>query len=275
MVQKIIHYCWFGGNELPNDAKRCIESWKKYCPDYEIIRWDESNFNIKICDYVSEAYSMKKWAFVSDYARFWILYNFGGVYLDTDVELVASIDDILENGPFMGCENDYSIFDGSFDESYAINSGLGLGLEKSMPIIKELLEDYNSSKFIKSDGSCDLDYTVVKRVTKLMMKYGYKNKLNVIQNISGITIYTKDYFCPLDYRTGQLVFTNNTRSIHHYTESWVNDRQKKINKLLYKYRDNPKMAKLKVMPYIFINKIEELGIIGTVEYIIKKKIKCL
>ena len=104
VIPKIIHYCWFGGNELSELAKKCISSWRKYCPDYEIIEWNESNFDINLCQYVREAYKEKKWAFVSDYARFWILYNFGGIYMDTDVELIKSIDDLVEYGSYMGCE---------------------------------------------------------------------------------------------------------------------------------------------------------------------------
>ena len=98
VIPKIIHYCWFGGNELSELAKKCISSWRKYCPDYEIIEWNESNFDINLCQYVREAYKEKKWAFVSDYARFWILYNFGGIYMDTDVELITSIDGLVEYG---------------------------------------------------------------------------------------------------------------------------------------------------------------------------------
>ena len=104
MIPKIIHYCWFGGNPLPELAIKCIESWKKYLPDYEIKEWNESNFDINCCAYVREAYEAKKWAFVSDYARFWILYQHGGLYFDTDVELIKSIDDLIVKGAFMGCE---------------------------------------------------------------------------------------------------------------------------------------------------------------------------
>ena len=104
MIPKIIHYCWFGGNPLPEDAKKYIESWRKYCPGYEIKEWNESNFDINCCDYVREAYEAKKWAFVSDYARFYILYQYGGLYFDTDVEMIRPLFSILQKGSFMGME---------------------------------------------------------------------------------------------------------------------------------------------------------------------------
>ena len=104
MIPKIIHYCWFGGNPLPELAMKCIESWRTYFPDYEIKEWNEDNFDVNIIPYTKEAYENKKYAFVSDYARFWILYNHGGIYFDTDVEVIKKMDDIIEKGSFMGCE---------------------------------------------------------------------------------------------------------------------------------------------------------------------------
>ena len=106
MIPKVIHYCWFGGNPLPASAKKCIASWRKYLPDYEIKEWNESNFDVNIIPYTAEAYKAKKYAFVSDYARFWILYKYGGLYFDTDVEVIKNMDDIIAKGAFMGCENE-------------------------------------------------------------------------------------------------------------------------------------------------------------------------
>ena len=105
MIPKTIHYCWFGGNPLPEMAIKCIESWKKFLPDYEIKQWDESNFDVNMIPYAAEAYKAKKYAFVSDFARFWILYNYGGLYFDTDVEVIKPMDNIIAKGPFMVCEN--------------------------------------------------------------------------------------------------------------------------------------------------------------------------
>ena len=104
MIPKIIHYCWFGRNPLPESAIKCINSWKKFFPDYEIKEWNEDNFDVNIIPYTKEAYEAKKYAFVSDYARFWILYHHGGLYFDTDVEVIKAMDDIIELGPFMGVE---------------------------------------------------------------------------------------------------------------------------------------------------------------------------
>ena len=131
MIPKIIHYCWFGGNEIPEHDKKCIESWKKYCPDYKIIRWDESNYDYKKNSYMREAYEAKKWGFVPDYARLDIVYEHGGIYLDTDVELVKNIDELLEHKAYMGFE-----VGGEF-----VSPGLGFGAEKNFPLFKKMMEE--------------------------------------------------------------------------------------------------------------------------------------
>ena len=132
-IPKVIHYCWFGKGEMPKLAKKCIKSWKKYCPDYEIICHNEDNFDCFQNRYMSEAYQAKKWAFVSDYARLKIIYDNGGIYLDTDVEIIKPIDDLLRNKGFMG-----------FDEKGIVATGLGFGAEKGNEIIGEFLKDYNN-----------------------------------------------------------------------------------------------------------------------------------
>ena len=124
MIPKKIHYCWFGGNPLPALAKRCISSWKKYLPDYEIIEWNESNYDVHKIPYISEAYNAKKYAFVSDYARFDILYNHGGLYFDIDVEVLDSLDDIIKDGPFMGIEQPKR----GHEDNIFVAPGLGLGV---------------------------------------------------------------------------------------------------------------------------------------------------
>lgn len=129
MIPKVIHYCWFGRNELPEKAKQCIESWKKFCPDCEIREWNEQNFDLNCCDYVREAYQAKKWAFVSDYARFQILYNYGGMYFDTDVEVIRSLDDLQNKGPYIGFEEGKRTHTGM---NYQVNPGLGLACEPRM-----------------------------------------------------------------------------------------------------------------------------------------------
>lgn len=214
MIPKIIHYCWFGGNPLPPLAKKCIASWKKFFPDYEIKEWNESNFDINIIPYTKEAYEAKKYAFVSDYARFWILYHHGGLYFDTDVEVIKNMDNIIAKGPFMGREE--IIRPG-------VNPGLGLGVNPGLGLYKEIIEKYSTLHFINQDGSLN-QTTIVTYTTELLCNHGLKT-INTIQNIAGISIYPKEYFCPKDYRTGKLTITDNSVSIHHYTESWKTNRQ--------------------------------------------------
>lgn len=208
VIPKRIHYCWFGGKPLNQLGEKCLASWKKYFPDYEIVEWNESNFDVNCCQYVKEAYEAKKWAFVSDYARFKILYDQGGVYFDTDVEVIKSFDDILEKGNFMGCENKVS----------AVNPGLGLAVAPGLSLIKEILEDYEKDSFLNSDGSLDLT-TIVTRTTNILKRHGLQN-INEIQTVAEIDIYPVDYFCPIDMSSGKLVITKNTHSIHRYAGSW-------------------------------------------------------
>ncbi len=207
MIPKKIHYCWFGGNPLPPLAVKCIESWKKYLPEYDIIEWNESNFDVNCIDYVREAYEAKKWAFVSDYARFKILYKQGGVYFDTDVEVIKDMSHIINAGAFMGFETDT-----------ASNPGLGLAAAPGLGLYKEILEDYECSHFKKEDGTLDLT-TIVERTTNFLNLHGLQ-QIPGIQTICGINIYPKDYFNPIDMSTGRLIITDNTVSIHHYMASW-------------------------------------------------------
>lgn len=205
MIPKIIHYCWFGGNPLPEDAKRCIDSWKKFFPDYEIKEWNEHNFDINCCAYVKEAYAEKKWAFVSDYARFWILYHEGGVYFDTDVEVIRDMSALIKRGSFMGCE-----------VSNECNPGLGLAAAPGLDLYQELLEHYETIHFSHNGNMTE---TVVGHTTKLLKRHGWKGN-GTIEEVSGVYIYPPEYFCPMDYKTGKLNITENTYSIHWYTASW-------------------------------------------------------
>ena len=140
MIPKVIHYCWFGGNPLPELAKKCIESWKKFCPDYQIIEWNESNFDLNINTYVKEAYTAEKWAFVSDVARLYALVNYGGIYMDTDVEVLKPLDDILNFKAVSG-----------FETKERIPTGM-MACEKGHPLFEEFLREYNEAHFIKNDG---------------------------------------------------------------------------------------------------------------------------
>ena len=207
MIPKKIHYCWFGGNPLPQSAIECIESWKKFLPEHQIIEWNESNFDVNCCDYVKEAYSAKKWAFVSDYARFKILYEHGGLYFDTDVEVIKPFDAIVAAGAFMGHE-----------EKIDVNPGLGLGAPAGLALYQEIMESYHSRHFINPDGSLNLT-TVVDYTTQILLAHGLRSS-DVIEEVAGIRIYPRDYFCPMNYDTGEISITPNTHSIHHYSASW-------------------------------------------------------
>ena len=258
-IPKIIHYCWFGGKPLPELALKCIESWKKYCPDYEIKCWDETNFDINCCEYVREAYEAKMWAFVSDYARFKILYENGGVYFDTDVELIKPIDDIVEKGSFMGLEES--------SETY-IASGLGLAANSGLGLMKEIIDDYHNSHFERSEtGSYE---TVVARVTKIILKHG-DIRQDRINEVAGITVYPPEFFCPLNYYTGEMKITENTRSIHHYFASWVPPENRAIlnikKKLCNKGRIRKFIGNIIIFVLKIINKLKTLGIKGSAKYI--------
>ncbi len=224
MIPKKIHYCWFGGNPLPPLAVKCIDSWKKHLPDYEIIEWNESNFDVKCNDYVREAYEAKKWAFVSDYARFKILYEQGGLYFDTDVEVIKNMAHIINEGAFMG-----------FETNEDVNPGLGLAAEPRSELYKELLDDYAQSHFKKEDGSLDLT-TIVQRTTGILKNHGLQTA-DKIQSVCGISIYPKDYFNPIDMESGRLIITDNTVSIHHFMASWETKKnvfRGKVYKFIYR-----------------------------------------
>lgn len=226
MIPKIIHYCWFGGNPLPEDAKKCIASWKKFCPEYEIKEWNESNFDLNACDYIKEAYAAKKWAFVSDYARFAILYQYGGLYFDTDVEIIRPIDDLIQKGPFMGLEK---------DAASQANPGLGLAAAPGLGLYKELIDIYHQEHFVNAQRASE-QKTVVQYTTELLVRKGLRQTPG-IQCIDGIYIYPKEYFNPYDHNSGKIEITENTRSIHHYAASWCDHasvRRGKIYKKLYK-----------------------------------------
>lgn len=219
MIPKVIHYCWFGKNPLSELALKCIASWKKFFPDYEIKEWNENNFDLDCCDYVREAYAAKKWAFVSDYARFWILYTYGGLYFDTDVEVINDMSDIIEKGAFMGCEiSDNSVC------GIGVNPGLGLGTKPGLSLYKEILDSYNGGHFFNNNGTCNYT-TIVERTTNILEQHGFVN-INVIQEVADIFIYPKEYFCPMDYTTGKLQITDKSRTIHWYDASWFDERMK-------------------------------------------------
>lgn len=225
MIPKIIHYCWFGGKELPKSVQKCIDSWKKLMPQYEIKQWNEKNFNVHCCSYVEQAYEAKKWAFVSDYARFWILYNKGGVYLDTDVEIIKDMTPLIEKGAFLGVEK---------GKINMVAPGLGMAAPSKLPFYKEVLDSYQKDYFKKNNGTLNLK-TVVTRTTELLQKHGFKDsKLKQPVQVAGIWIYPEEYFCPMDYYTGKTEISSHTYSVHKYDGSWTTQDQQEKNQLKYK-----------------------------------------
>lgn len=212
MIPKIIHYCWFGGKSLPKSAEKCIESWRKFLPDYEIKCWDESNFDVNMIPYTKEAYSVGKYAFVSDYARFWIIHNFGGVYFDTDVEVIKPLNEILDRGAFLGVEYKDA-------NKITVNPGLGFAAPSGMLAIKHLIDKYEGLHFINEQGiACYKN--IVEITTEYLLENGLQNT-PAVQHCSGFTIYPVDYFCPIAYETKAMCVTANTHTIHHFAESWL------------------------------------------------------
>lgn len=209
MIPKVIHYCWFGGKDLPKEVQKCINSWKKFCPDYKIIRWDESNYDIYKNPYTRYCYENKKWAFLSDYARLDIVYSHGGIYLDTDVEIIKSWDSLLKNECFLGTE-----------QPGCAATGLGFGAKKNNSFIKKNKEYYEITPFLKNNKW--IKTTCVKITSKLLADEGLTKK-NMIQSIKNVVIYPTDFFCPKVIGTNKINITSNTYSIHHYDASWKSD----------------------------------------------------
>lgn len=216
MIPKKIHYCWFGRGKKPKLAKKCIESWKKYCPEYEIIEWNEDNFDVYQNEYTKYTYDSRKFAFLSDYARLLIIYNQGGIYFDVDVELTKPFDDFLNDGAFFGFESDEYV-----------NTGIGFGAEKNNQVVKKLLEEYDGLLDGKS-GTVGCPILNTKALKKLGLKLNGKK-----QTISSAVVYPADYFNPYDSPTGRLFKTENTHSIHWFSMTWVS-RTTQIRSMLMK-----------------------------------------
>lgn len=217
MIPKRIHYIWFGGNELPPLALKCIKSWEKYCRGFEIVRWDESNFDISVCPpYVIEAYENKKWAFVTDYVRLKIIYEQGGIYFDTDVEVVKKIDKLLTDQAYFGFEGIGGVL--------RVNTGLGFGAEKGNTLIKAMMDDYENARFVMPDGSFDLT-PCPQRNTEVLMRYGLSCD-GKMQMLDGARIYPTEYFCPMDFVTGRIKKTHKTYTIHRFSASWQSEAER-------------------------------------------------
>ena len=237
MIPKIIHYCWFGHNPLPPLALECIASWRKFLPDYEIKEWNEDNFDVNIIPYTAEAYRMKKYAFVSDYARFWILYQYGGIYFDTDVEVIRPMDDIIARGNFMGFEKDPDGDNtpGKYAPQYcfSVALGLGFGMEKGHHFMMKMME-YSRGLDFKGSVMDPWFKTIVAYTTESLMEEGLRN-VKGIQQVGDITIYPQEYFAPIDFISRRLHVTKNTYTIHRYMGSWVTDKNRSVKAIIRNY----------------------------------------
>ena len=232
MIPKKIHYCWLGENPLPESAKKCIKSWKKHCPDYEIIEWNEMNYDFTKNRYMREAFEAKKWGFVPDYARLDIIYQHGGIYLDTDVELVRPYEDLLQYEGFAG-----------FESAQYVALGLGFGAEAGNSIIKKLLDSYESLTFLNPDGSLNM-IASPKLNTDVLVCEGLVLD-GSMQVINGFGFLPPEYLCPKSFDDGIIRKTKNTYSIHHFDASWLDDKTqaKKIERWKRKQK---KQARAKI-----------------------------
>lgn len=209
LIPKVIHYCWFGGNPLPDDYKKWMESWKRYCPDYEIIEWNEKNYDIHKNQYIEQAYEVGKWAFVADYARLDVIYNNGGIYLDTDVEIIRNIDDLLYNEAFCG-----------YEQKEYVNFGLGYGAQKNNKIIREIMSVYEKMSFINDDGSYNLT-TCPKIQSDVLEKHGLRRN-GEFQIVEGFTVFPEKVLCGKSVFTREIIKDlTNTYMIHHFAASWI------------------------------------------------------
>lgn len=222
MIPKKIHYCWFGRNPMPQIILKCIESWKLFLPDYEHLLWNEDNYDVNKIAYTSDAYKWKKYAFVSDYARFDILNKQGGIYLDTDVELLKSLNPLLENKAFTG-----------FEKHDLVAPGLILGAVPGHPVIAYMKSYYEKQKGFHPEKNME---TVVAIMTNYLTEKGLTPN-NTYQVISDMVIYPTEYFAPMNFQNNKVTITDKTFSIHHYAGSWLSSTE--IVKIkIYQYLNN-------------------------------------
>lgn len=210
LIPKKIHYCWFGGNPIPESLRRCMDTWKRLCPDYEIIRWDEHNYDVGAVPYMEQAYRRQKWSFVSDVARLDIIYRHGGIYLDTDVELVKHLDELLYQPAFCAAE-----------KWGVVNSGGGLGAEPGNPVVGRMLEFRRGFPFAYEDGRLNRIPSGYYETIPLLRAGLRPNGRTQLILDGGMTVYSPEFFHPFDYISGETNLTENTVSIHHFSGTWL------------------------------------------------------
>lgn len=213
MIPKKIHFCWFGKNEYPSVVKKCIESWNKYLPEFEVFLWNEDNFNLSLYPYAESAYKEKKYAFVSDVCRLYVLREHGGIYLDSDVEILKPLDEFLHHKAFSG-----------FEDNCCIPTGI-IASEKNGKWVSDMLEYYEGRSFYLPDGSLDLRTNVSIMTELLTGKIQFNNSLQDV--FEYVTFYPSDYFCPKSHSTRKIILSENTVCIHHFAGSWLPSKFKK------------------------------------------------
>jgi len=232
MIPKIIHFCWFGEKEIPKEYRKYIATWKKHCPDYKIVCWTEKKYDIEQCKFMKDAYDKKKWGFVPDYARLDIIYRYGGIYLDTDVEVLRNLDELLENKMFVGLEKGYNM----------IALGLGFGAEKGHPFVKKLRDRYHDLDFVcGKDGTVQMCASPAIQTPMFKERYGVNFRVDRKYEFDDCVVYPVEYFCPEKYGTGEVTITPNTYLWHHYSASWLSSKQKlvlKLKKFISEYCDD-------------------------------------
>ena len=207
MIPYKIHYCWFGGGDIPQRERRCIESWKKLMPEFELVLWDEKRFDVNAVGFTKEAYKMKKYAFVSDYVRLYALINEGGIYLDTDVEVVKSLADFTK----------YKAF-GSFETPHVVQTGV-IGSIPNGALVSKMFEYYQNKSFVL-DGGILNQVPNSKILTDILLEEGLVLN-NLKQSLPSYEIFPTDYFCPIDQATREIIVTENTYCIHYLSGSWL------------------------------------------------------
>ena len=217
LIPKIIHYCWVGGNPMPKQYQEYIDGWKRLCPDYEIICWNEKNYDIEKNQYMKQAYEAKKWGFVPDYIRKDVIYEYGGIYLDTDVELIKKPDDLLYQNGFCGIECRRLT-------NTIVNFGLGFGARKGLPIIKEIRDVYDNEKFEFLEKGMKIGPAYE---TEIFLKYGFKTNRQY-QIVSDMTIYPLEVLSGTRPYGNDAFITENTYTVHHYSGSWLSGKNRVI-----------------------------------------------
>lgn len=234
-IPKMVHYCWFGGKEKPEDVKKCIESWKQFLSDYQLMEWNEDNFDIERLQYTREAYTAGKYAFVSDVARIEALYQYGGFYMDTDVEVLKSFNPLLEAQCILGME----------EKEYVATSFMAF--EKGHPLVKEFLNLYEQLSFLDKKGQI-IAGTNVAKLTKMLKEKGFVQENHYQKLENGIQIYPKEFFSPYDYINCHYNITENSYCVHYFAVSWMSKKEqvkKEIKKRIVKILGPEKMNEIR------------------------------